>query len=288
MLPNTLKNDFLSYWKAKNFNQSWIINTNNPNFAANELMLFLEEILADYTQISAENNPDIHIVETKAGKNGELQKSITIDNIRTLQNNLSTTSSVSPYRFAIVKSAHLLNINAQNSFLKLLEDTPPYCYIFLITNNKNLLLPTINSRCVVYEQMYEKKVTIEDYSKIINIISSLVYLEEKQKQIDEITKDSSNELFNNFCEALLNLLLIFSKAQIGEELSKEETQILLLDKVSEYYQTLKTLEFSVENYLSLYQDIKDYYYHTNEHNLDVAQIMLMIVCKFQIIRKYEN
>ena len=53
-----------------------------------------------------------------------------------------------PYKIYIIKDAQLLNENGQNALLKTLEEPPEYALFFLLTDNYDMLLDTIKSRCM--------------------------------------------------------------------------------------------------------------------------------------------
>jgi len=94
-------------------------------------------------------NPDL-------GKNPDFflitdLRTIKINQIRKLKRNLSLKPYQEKYKVALIKNAHLLTQEAQNALLKTLEEPPPKCFLFLTTNNKEALLPTILSRCQIIE-----------------------------------------------------------------------------------------------------------------------------------------
>jgi DNA polymerase III delta prime subunit len=77
-------------------------------------------------------------------------KIITIDMIRAAQRFLSLRSGFGKYRVLIIDGAEKMNEEAQNSFLKISEDTPGGALIILTASSKDLLRSTIVSRCRVY------------------------------------------------------------------------------------------------------------------------------------------
>ena len=94
------------------------------------------------------NYPDFYsVAPTKKTKTAR-DTTILIEQIRTLQRNLSLKSYYKSYKIAVIEEAHKMNINSANSFLKTLEEPPGDTIIILITDKKNLLLPTIVSRCI--------------------------------------------------------------------------------------------------------------------------------------------
>ena len=77
-------------------------------------------------------------------------KVITIDQIREAQRFLSLKSGYARYRVLVIDGAETMNEEAQNSFLKISEDTPENSLIILTTISKQNLKPTIVSRCRLY------------------------------------------------------------------------------------------------------------------------------------------
>lgn len=97
--------------------------------------------------------PDLKIILKKeAAQQGEPRQGrdkteISIAQIREVQNFLSYKSYNGGYKAVIVDDAHLMNLEAQNCFLKTLEEPKGETLLFLISSKPDLLLPTIFSRC---------------------------------------------------------------------------------------------------------------------------------------------
>ena len=75
------------------------------------------------------------------------KQSIGIDKTRKLKEWFKVKPYSSPNKFAVIKNADLLTVEAQNSILKLLEEPNDNCYLALSLNNPSNLLPTVLSRC---------------------------------------------------------------------------------------------------------------------------------------------
>lgn len=56
----------------------------------------------------------------------------------------------------VISDAHLLTTEAQQAFLKTIEEPPPNTYVFLLVSDEELLLPTIASRCITKHMTMEK------------------------------------------------------------------------------------------------------------------------------------
>lgn len=101
---------------------------------------YVKKICADYRI----DRFDIYIVEQEKGTIG-------IEEVRNLQKKLFLKPLKSPTKAVVVKNAENLTITAQNALLKSLEEPPENTIIILTVSNKDLLLPTILSRCKIIE-----------------------------------------------------------------------------------------------------------------------------------------
>lgn len=79
----------------------------------------------------------------------EFKRSITVDQIRGLQQSLTTRPGVSNRRAIIIDSADDLERGGANALLKSLEEPPVGTFFFLISHASDKLLPTIRSRCQI-------------------------------------------------------------------------------------------------------------------------------------------
>ncbi len=92
-----------------------------------------------------ERHPDFILIEPPQEKKGPGQ--IQIDQIRELAWRLSLKPIKAPLMLAIIDGAHLMTKEAQNCFLKTLEEPKTNSLLILITEHPGFLLPTILSRC---------------------------------------------------------------------------------------------------------------------------------------------
>ena len=124
----------------------------------------------------------IKIIEKEIdSKTGKIKSNITIDQIRRLKTFLNSTSIIqNSSKIVIIDSADYLNISSANSMLKILEEPKENTYIFLISNQISLLLPTIRSRCL------KIKFNTHNLTNFTNIIKN---------NIDEISNEEINFYF---------------------------------------------------------------------------------------------
>jgi DNA polymerase-3 subunit delta' len=109
-------------------------------------------------RIARRNHPDViwlmpeeeQVARGFAGRSdftGTPSREIKVEQIRALQERLAFRALEGDRKIAIVASAHQMNLQAQNAFLKTLEEPPAGTVLMLIASAPDKLLPTIRSRC---------------------------------------------------------------------------------------------------------------------------------------------
>jgi len=74
-----------------------------------------------------------------------------VDDIRELVTQVRYAPQEGKYKIYIIDEVHMLSANAFNAFLKTLEEPPPYAKFILATTEKHKILPTILSRCQIFD-----------------------------------------------------------------------------------------------------------------------------------------
>src|SRR4051812_46574834 len=82
-----------------------------------------------------------------------------VDDIRSLVEQVRFAPQAGKYKVYIIDEVHMLSSSAFNAFLKTLEEPPPYAIFILATTEKHKILPTILSRCQIFDF---KRITTED------------------------------------------------------------------------------------------------------------------------------
>src|SRR5213592_3575871 len=82
-----------------------------------------------------------------------------VDDIRSLVDQVRFMPQAGKYKVYIVDELHMLSASAFNAFLKTLEEPPPYAIFILATTEKHKIIPTILSRCQIFDF---KRITTND------------------------------------------------------------------------------------------------------------------------------
>jgi len=95
--------------------------------------------------ISFNEGTSLNIHELDAASNNS------VDDIRTLVDQVRFAPQAGKYKVYIIDEVHMLSSSAFNAFLKTLEEPPPYAIFILATTEKHKILPTILSRCQIFD-----------------------------------------------------------------------------------------------------------------------------------------
>ncbi len=118
---------------------------------------------------SLPTNPDyVYVQRLEDEKTGKKKKEIAADQIRQVREKFYNSSWLNGYKVIVLDEAELLNEESANAFLKILEEPPAKSIIFILTENDNLLLPTIRSRCQCLELSAVSDVEISEFLKSLN------------------------------------------------------------------------------------------------------------------------
>lgn len=102
-----------------------------------------------YRKVELGTHPDLLIIDTKV-KEGEKKKNeLGVDAIREVPNFLRLAAAEGSWRIVVIDDAEMMNKNAANALLKILEEPPPKSLIILIASTLGYFPPTIRSRCRV-------------------------------------------------------------------------------------------------------------------------------------------
>ena len=91
-----------------------------------------------------------------------------VDDIRNLTDQVRIPPQVGKYKVYIIDEVHMLSQSAFNAFLKTLEEPPKHCIFILATTEKHKIIPTILSRCQIFDF---KRITVKDAKDYLKYIA---------------------------------------------------------------------------------------------------------------------
>ena len=178
---------------------------------------------------AAEENYELNIFELDAASNNK------VDDIRQLIDQVRFAPQIGRFKVYIIDEVHMLSTAAFNAFLKTLEEPPAHAIFILATTEKHKVLPTILSRCQVFDF---KRIGIQD------IVSHLEFVALREGVVAE--SEALHLIAEKADGALRDSLSIFDRINAfsqGEEITyqlvRENLQILDRDI---FFQTLNDLK----------------------------------------------
>jgi DNA polymerase-3 subunit gamma/tau len=144
--------------------------------------------------VSFRNSASFNIHELDAASNNS------VDDIRALVDQVRIPPQVGKYKIYIIDEVHMLSQAAFNAFLKTLEEPPSYAKFILATTEKHKIIPTILSRCQIFDF---RRITLED------TVKHLQYVAEKEGVTTET--DALNIIAQKADGAMRDALSIFDQ-----------------------------------------------------------------------------
>ena len=185
------------------------------------------------------DNKSFKLVQNKSNPNFilvdivEEKKNIDISQIRNLILTLNKSSFNTKPRFVLIDNIELLNINAVNALLKILEEPNDNINFILINNNKRIL-PTLKSRCLNFKIQLTSKQSIEIANKILD---------------NNYNEFLNEDLVNNYSTPgeILNLIDFANKNDIDliETNLKDFIKKIIVDKLYKKNNSIKNLIYSL-------------------------------------------
>jgi DNA polymerase-3 subunit gamma/tau len=114
-----------------------------------------------------------------------------VEDIRSLVDQVRIPPQVGKYKIYIIDEVHMLSSAAFNAFLKTLEEPPAYAKFILATTEKHKILPTILSRCQIFDF---KRITVDDITHHLQFVASKEGVTAEEEALNIIAQKSDGAL----------------------------------------------------------------------------------------------
>ena len=192
--------------------------------------------------VSFDAGTSMNIHELDAASNNS------VDDIRSLVEQVRFAPQAGKYKVYIVDEVHMLSSSAFNAFLKTLEEPPPYAIFILATTEKHKILPTILSRCQIFDF---KRITNSDTIEHLQEICDKEKIKAEKAALHVIAQKSEGCLRDAL--SILDKIVSFTNGELTYSNTLEHLNILDED----YY--FKLLDCMQQQHLSdamlLYDEI---------------------------------
>ncbi|MCC8145510.1 MAG: DNA polymerase III subunit gamma/tau [Bacteroidales bacterium] len=124
-------------------------------------------------------NRSYNIYELDAASNNS------VDDIRSLTDQVRIPPQIGKYKVYIIDEVHMLSTQAFNAFLKTLEEPPHHALFILATTEKHKIIPTILSRCQIYDF---NRISINDIVEYLEYVAGNENIEAEKEALNTIAQ----------------------------------------------------------------------------------------------------
>ena len=171
-----------------------------------------------------------------------------VDDIRNLIDQVRIPPQTGKYKVYIIDEVHMLSGQAFNAFLKTLEEPPFYAIFILATTEKHKVIPTILSRCQIYDF---KKISTDNIKLYLENIAKSEKIKFDDEALYLIAKKSDGALRDAL--SIFDRLVNFTEGNITKELAYENLSVLDYDIYFKAFNQL--IENDITNIILLLNEV---------------------------------
>ena len=166
---------------------------------------------------SVDENEDyaFNIFELDAASNNS------VDDIRNLTDQVRIPPQVGSYKVYIIDEVHMLSSNAFNAFLKTLEEPPKHCIFILATTEKHKIIPTILSRCQIFDF---KRITVTDAKNYLKVVAKAQNIEAEDDALHIIAQKADGAMRDAL--SIFDRVVSFSGKNLTRKAVSENLNVL--------------------------------------------------------------
>ena len=192
----------------------------------------LAKKINEQSGVTDDNDFAFNVFELDASSNNS------VDDRRTLIEQVRIPPQVGNYKVYIIDEVHMLSTAAFNAFLKTLEEPPKHAIFILATTEKHKIIPTILSRCQIFDF---KRITISDIREYLKYIAEQQGIEAEDEALQIIAQKADG--------AMRDALSIFDRVVSfsGDKITRQATSEIL--NVLDYEVYFKVTDLILDNKL---------------------------------------
>ncbi len=186
-----------------------------------------------------------------------------VEDIRDLIDKVRIPPQSGKYKVYIIDEVHMLSKNAENAFLKTLEEPPPYIVFILATTEKNKILPTILSRCQIYDF---NRISENEIFENLKLICNKEEVNFEDEALNIIAKKSDGSLRDSL--TILDRVVSFTNKKIS---LKETSAILNVLDDETYIEIIdNTINGFLVNVITIFNELSDKGFDEKEFMIGLA------------------
>jgi len=183
--------------------------------------------------VSFDAGTSLNIHELDAASNNS------VDDIRELVDQIRFSPQAGKYKVYIIDEVHMLSTSAFNAFLKTLEEPPAHAIFILATTEKHKILPTILSRCQIFDF---KRITQQDTVDHLMEIAEKEHISAEKAALQLIAQKSEGCMRDSL--SILDKLVSFTGGKVTYQNTLEHLNVLDEDYYFQFHELLQKEDLS--------------------------------------------
>jgi DNA polymerase-3 subunit gamma/tau len=192
--------------------------------------------------VSFDAGTSLNIHELDAASNNS------VEDIRDIVDQVRFSPQAGKYKVYIIDEVHMLSSSAFNAFLKTLEEPPAHAIFILATTEKHKILPTILSRCQIFDF---KRITQADTVAHLEEITEKEHIQAEKSALQLIAQKSEGCMRDSL--SILDKMVSFTGGQVTYQQTLEHLNILDEDYYFRFHELL--MQENLSGVLLLYDEI---------------------------------
>lgn len=180
--------------------------------------ILAKKINEQTTGIQDDSDFAFNVFELDAASNNS------VDDIRKLIDQVRIPPQVGKYKVYIIDEVHMLSTAAFNAFLKTLEEPPKHAIFILATTEKHKIIPTILSRCQIFDF---KRITVNDARDYLKYIAKEQGIEAEEEALQIIAQKADGAMRDAL--SIFDRVVSFSGDKITRQATSEILNVLDYD-----------------------------------------------------------
>ena len=168
--------------------------------------------------LSFNENRSLNIHELDAASNNS------VDDIRALTEQVRIMPQLGKYKVYIIDEVHMLTSSAFNAFLKTLEEPPHHAVFILATTEKHKILPTILSRCQIYDF---NRISINDIVEYLEYVAKQENISYEREALNIIAQKADGGMRDAL--SIFDQVVSFSQGNVTYKTVIENLNVLDYD-----------------------------------------------------------
>lgn len=193
---------------------------------------------------SIDQGVSYNLVELDAASNNG------VNEMREFIEQVQVPPQIGKYRVFIIDEVHMLTSQAFNAFLKTLEEPPSYVIFIMATTEKHKVLPTILSRCQIYDF---KRITIDDTVEHLKYVAEQEGIQAEETALNVIARKADGAMRDAL--SIFDQVAASSFGNITYQSAIENLNVLDYDFFFRLTETFRTGD--VASALLIYKEIRD-------------------------------